>query len=75
MKLSQNVYLDEFLDEDENENGSCEVKTRSLCQILKKHCVRSRGLNFYLILIKYGQNVCLDEILDEIEIGSCGVKN
>ena len=38
-------------------------------------CVRSRGHNFSLIIMKLGQNVCLDKILDEFENGSCWVKN
>ena len=35
-------------------------------------CECSRGHIFNLTLIKLGQNVCYDEISDEIEIGSCG---
>ena len=38
-------------------------------------CVRSRGHSFGPILMKVGQDVCLDEISDEFENGSCGVKN
>ena len=38
-------------------------------------CVRSRGHIFSWILIKLGRNVCLDEILDEFEIGSCGFRS
>ena len=38
-------------------------------------CVRSRGHSFGRILMKVGQVVCLDEISDEFENGSCGVKN
>ena len=38
-------------------------------------CVRSRGHSFGRILMKVGQDVCLDEISDEFENGSCGVKN
>ena len=38
-------------------------------------CVRSRGHSFGWILMKVGQDVCLDEISDEFENGSCGVKN
>ena len=55
--------------------GHVGSKTRSLGQILEKHCVPSRGHIFSPILIKLDQNVCLDEISDEIEIWSCGVKN
>ena len=38
-------------------------------------CVRSTGHSFGRILMKVGQDVCLDEISDEFENGSCGVKN
>ena len=38
-------------------------------------CVRSRGHSFGRILMKVGQDVCLDEISDEFENGSYGVKN
>ena len=38
-------------------------------------CVRSRGHIFSPILMKLGQNVCLNKISDEFEIGSCGAKN
>ena len=37
-------------------------------------CVCSRGHIFSAIIMKLGRNVCLDEILDEFENGSCGVK-
>ena len=50
-------------------------KTMSLGQMLEKPYVRSRGHIFSLIIMKLGQNVCLDEILDEFKIGSCLVKN
>ena len=55
--------------------GHVGSKTRSLGQILKKPCVRSRGHILSPILMKLGQNVCLDEISDEKELDSCGVKN
>ena len=59
--------------------GHVESKTRSLGQILEKPCVRSRGhiLSRILmgILMEVGQNVCLDDISDEFENGSRGVKN
>ena len=38
-------------------------------------CVHSRGHIFSPILMKLGQNVCLNKISDELEIGSCGVKS
>ena len=73
MKLGQNVCVDEI--SDEFENGSCQVKARSLGQILEKPFVRSRGHIFSLIILKLGHNICLEEILDKIENGSCWVKN
>ena len=36
-------------------------KTRSRVQILEKPCVHSRGHIFSQIILKPGQNVCLDE--------------
>ena len=78
MKLSQNVYLNEI--SEEFKNGSRWVKnvglkTRSLGQILEKPYVHSRGHIFSLIIMKFGQNVCLDKISDEFENGSCQVEN
>ena len=55
--------------------GHVGSKARSLGKILEKPHVRSRGHIFSPILMKLGQNVCLDEISDEFAIGSCGVKN
>ena len=51
--------------------GHVESKTRSLGQILEKPCVRSRCHIFSTIIMKLGQNVCLDKILDAFENGSC----
>ena len=39
-------------------------------QILEKPCVPSRGHIFSPIIMKLGQNVCFDEISDEVENGS-----
>ena len=50
-------------------------KTRPLGQILEKPCVRSRSHIFSPIIMKLGQNVCLDEISDEFKNGLCWVKN
>ena len=55
--------------------GHFKSKTRSLCQMLEKPCVHSRGHIFSLMIMKLGQNVCLDEILQQFENGSCRVKN
>ena len=58
-----------------SKTGHVGSKTRSLGQILEKPSVRSRGHIFSWILMKVGQDVCLDDISDKIENGSCGVKN
>ena len=55
--------------------GHVGSKTKSQGQILEKPCVRSRGHNFSLIVIKLGQNIYLDKISDKFENGSRGVKN
>ena len=47
---------------------------RSLGQISEKPYVHSRGHIFSLIIMKHGQNVCLDKISDRFENGSCWVK-
>ena len=57
------------------EMGQVRSKTRAVGQILEKPCVRSRGHIFSQIIVKLGQNVCLDEILDEFEKRLCWVKN
>ena len=50
-------------------------ETRSQGQLLQELCVCSRGHIFSPIIMKLGQNVCLDVISDECENGSCLVKN
>ena len=52
-----------------------ESKTRSLGQILEKPCLPSRGHIFSPLIMKLGQNVCLDGISNDFENGSCWVKN
>ena len=49
-------------------------KTWSLGQILEKPCVRSGDHIFSPMLMKLGQNVCLNEISGRFENGSCRVK-
>ena len=51
-------------------------KTRLLGQIIKKKnlSVHSRGNIFSLILVRLGQNVCLNEIWDELKNWSSRVK-
>ena len=55
--------------------GHVGSKTRSLGQMLEKPSVRFRGHIFNPIIMKCDQNVCLDEISDKFENGSCRVKN
>ena len=55
--------------------GHMGSKSRSPGQILEKPSERSRGHIFSRILMKVGQDVCLDDISDEFENGSRGVKN
>ena len=38
-------------------------------------CVRCRGHVYSPIIMKLGEKVCLDEIVDMFENGSCRVKN
>ena len=49
--------------------GHVRSKTRSLGQILGKPCVRCRGRTFSPILMKLGQNVCLNDVLDKFRKG------
>ena len=49
--------------------GHVGSKTRSLGQILEKGCAGSRGHIFSPIILKLGQNVCIDKISDEFKIG------
>ena len=55
--------------------GYVSLKMSSLGQILEKPCVRSRGHILSSIIIKLSQNVCLSEMSDEFENGSCQIKN
>ena len=50
-------------------------KTKSLGQILEKPRVRTRGHIFSPIIMKLGQNICLDKISVKFENRSCQVKN
>ena len=38
-------------------------------------CIRSSGHIFSPIIMKLGRNVCLDEISNKLENGSCQVEN
>ena len=65
MKHGQNVF---FI---KSRMGHVRSKTRSLGKILEKPCVCCRGHIFSPIIMKHCQNVCLDEMSDECENGSC----
>ena len=69
MKLCQNACLDE--ESDRLTMGHAESKTKSL----KKPCERSRGHIFSPIIMKFGQNFCLDKSSDEDQNGLCQVQN
>ena len=51
------------------------VFRHATCGINFLPCVRSRGHSFSTIIMKLGQNVCLDKISDNFENGSCRIKN
>ena len=55
--------------------GHVVSKTRSPGQMLEKPFVGSRGHILSLKLLNVGQNVCLDDISDKSENGSCQIKN
>ena len=55
--------------------GHIESKTRLASQIFEKPCLQRRGHIFSPVLLKDGQNVCLDDISDEFENGSMWIKN
>ena len=74
MKLCQHICLNKILNE--IEKGPFLIKkTRSLGKILEKPCVCSRGHIFGPILMKLGQNICLNDITDEFQNESCRVKS
>ena len=54
--------------------GHVGSKTRSLGQILEKVCVLSLGHIFSPIIMKLCQNVCLDAVPDDLEMGHVGSK-
>ena len=45
---------------------------QKLGQMLEKPCVRSRNHSFIPIIMKIGENVFHDEILDKVENGHAG---
>ena len=51
--------------------GHSGLKTRSPGQMLEKPCICSGCHIFSPTLLKISQNVCLYNILDEFENGSC----
>ena len=74
MKLVQNVNL-KMKSRTCLKMGHVGSKSRSVGQILEKPCTHSKGHFFSPIIMKHGQNVCLNEISDNFENGSCHVKN
>ena len=54
--------------------GHVRSKTRSLGQILEKPCVCFRGHIFSPIIMKLGQNVCLDKTCTSFKMGHAGSK-
>ena len=72
MKLGQNVCVDKWTS---LKTGCVGPKTKLLGQILEKPSVHSNGHIFGPIIMKRGQNVCLDEVLDMFGNGPCRVKN
>ena len=73
IKLAQNDHLDNI--SVKFDYGSCQVKKRSVGQLIEKPCEHSRGLSFGPIIIKLAQNDHLDNISVKFEYGSCQVKN
>ena len=55
--------------------GHVVSKTRSLGQILEKPCEHSSSYIYGPIIMKDGQNDCLNDFLAKFETGSCEVKN
>ena len=53
--------------------GHVESKIMSLGQILGKPCLHATGHKFSPIIMKLGQNVCVNEISEDLENGSCRV--
>ena len=52
-------------------NNSCWTKTRSQSQFSENQCVCHRGHIFSPKVLKVDQNVCLHNIMDEFDDGSC----
>ena len=55
-------------------DGAVSVVHHPLCVVNFLACLRSRGHIFSQIIMKCGQNFCLEEISDEFENGSCWAK-
>ena len=50
------------------------VGSKPRSNLKKKTCVCYRGHLFSPIIMKLGQNVCLDKLSEDLENGSCGIK-
>ena len=68
------IMFTSMISQKSSKTGHVGSKNRSLGQILEKPCIPSRSHTFSQILMKLGQNVCLDEISNKFEIGSCRIK-
>ena len=55
--------------------GHVGSKTRSVVQIEEKSYFHSRGHTFDPVSMKFGQNVCLDDVWVRLRSGSCRIKN
>ena len=51
------------------------MSDQTLGQVLEKPCVRSRDYIFCPIIMKLGENVCLDEISYVLEMGHASGQN
>ena len=73
MKLDQNVCL--MKSGTSLELGHVGSKTRSRGQILENLVYALEATLYSLILMKLGQNACLEKILEEFKSGLCGIKS
>ena len=74
MKLGQKYMFSLIKSRISLKLGHVGSKTRPIGQMLEKPCVCSGGHIFSQIIMKLGQNFCLDKISDEYENWSCWSK-
>ena len=80
MKLGQKIYPNYILDEFENGLGwlkKIATWTRGIFHdmALLQHCLHSRGHIYCPIIMKLGQKICPNDILDELTNSSGLFKN